>query len=145
MTRVQKERFFNEEDYVRMKDFYILDKTENGTWLPSDMLVLHPLPRVNEIAVEVDDDPESCLFQAGSICCLCTYGSDSDTSGGKKYVKCRSVKSEGVVLDHIEAGKEHGHLSLSETGSAGLLCCHHQKCPQRQNGQKRYHQSRMSD
>ena len=58
MTRVQKERFFNEEDYVRMKDFYILDKKKLEL-APSDMLILHPLPRVNEIAVEVDDDPRA--------------------------------------------------------------------------------------
>ena len=56
MTRVQKERFFNEEDYVRMKDFYVLDQ-EKLALAPEDMYVLHPLPRVNEIAVEVDDDP----------------------------------------------------------------------------------------
>ena len=56
MTRVQKERFFNEEDYVRMKDFYILDKKKMEL-APQDMIVMHPLPRVNEIAVEVDDDP----------------------------------------------------------------------------------------
>lgn len=56
MTRVQKERFFNEEDYVRMKDFYILTK-EKLALAKEDMLVLHPLPRVNEISVEVDDDP----------------------------------------------------------------------------------------
>ena len=56
MTRVQKERFFNEEDYVRMKDFYVLDKTKMKLASP-DMLVLHPLPRVNEIATEVDKDP----------------------------------------------------------------------------------------
>ncbi len=62
MTRVQKERFFDEEDYVRMKDFYILDrkKMELG---PKDMFVLHPLPRVNEIAVEVDDDPRAAYFK----------------------------------------------------------------------------------
>ena len=62
MTRVQKERFFNEEDYVRMKDFYILDKRKMSLARP-DMLVLHPLPRVNEIAVEVDDDPRAAYFQ----------------------------------------------------------------------------------
>ena len=62
MTRVQKERFFNEEDYVRMKDFYILDnkKMEHA---PQDMIVMHPLPRVNEIAVEVDDDPRAAYFK----------------------------------------------------------------------------------
>ncbi|MDO4298049.1 MAG: aspartate carbamoyltransferase [Lachnospiraceae bacterium] len=62
MTRVQKERFFNEEDYVRMKDFYILDKTKMELAKP-DMLVLHPLPRVNEISVEVDDDPRAAYFK----------------------------------------------------------------------------------
>ena len=61
MTRVQKERFFNEEDYVRMKDFYILDKKKMQL-APSDMFVLHPLPRVNEISVEVDDDPSEQLI-----------------------------------------------------------------------------------
>ena len=70
MTRVQKERFFNEEDYVRMKDFYILDK-EKMALAPDDMLVLHPLPRVNEISTEVDDDPACRLFQTGSVRCLC--------------------------------------------------------------------------
>lgn len=62
MTRVQKERFFNEEDYVRMKDFYILDKSKMELAGP-DMLVLHPLPRVNEIAVEVDNDPRAVYFK----------------------------------------------------------------------------------
>ena len=61
MTRVQKERFFNEEDYVRMKDFYILDKKKMEL-APQDMIVMHPLPRVNEIAVEVDDDPRAAYF-----------------------------------------------------------------------------------
>ena len=62
MTRVQRERFFNEEDYVRMKDFYILDK-EKMNLAKEDMLVLHPLPRVNEISVEVDDDPRAVYFK----------------------------------------------------------------------------------
>jgi aspartate carbamoyltransferase catalytic subunit len=62
MTRVQKERFFNEEDYVRLKDFYILtpDKLE---FAKENMLILHPLPRVNEIAVEVDRDPRAAYFK----------------------------------------------------------------------------------
>lgn len=62
MTRVQKERFFNEEDYIRLKDFYILDdaKMQNAK---SDMLVLHPLPRVNEISVDVDSDPRAVYFK----------------------------------------------------------------------------------
>ena len=62
MTRVQKERFFNEEDYVRMKDFYILDK-EKMAMAPKDMLVMHPLPRVNEIATEIDEDPRAVYFK----------------------------------------------------------------------------------
>ncbi|MCI8561581.1 MAG: aspartate carbamoyltransferase [Dorea sp.] len=62
MTRVQKERFFNEEDYVRMKDFYILD-AKKMELAPKDMYVLHPLPRVNEISVEVDSDPRAAYFR----------------------------------------------------------------------------------
>ena len=62
MTRVQKERFFNEEDYLRMKDFYILDKAKMAL-AKENMLVLHPLPRVNEISVEVDNDPRAAYFK----------------------------------------------------------------------------------
>ena len=62
MTRVQKERFFNEEDYIRLKDFYILTKAKMDL-AKKDMLVLHPLPRVNEISVEVDDDPRAVYFK----------------------------------------------------------------------------------
>ncbi len=62
MTRVQKERFFNEEDYVRLKDFYILNK-EKMKLAKQNMLILHPLPRVNEISVEVDDDPRAAYFK----------------------------------------------------------------------------------
>ena len=62
MTRVQKERFFNEEDYVRLKDFYILTKAKMEL-APEDMIVLHPLPRVHEISVEVDDDPRAVYFK----------------------------------------------------------------------------------
>ena len=61
MTRVQRERFFNEEDYIRLKDSYILD-SEKMKLAPEKMIVLHPLPRVNEIAVEVDDDPRAKYF-----------------------------------------------------------------------------------
>ena len=62
MTRVQKERFFNEEDYIRMKDCYILDKKKMEL-ARDDMFVLHPLPRVNEISVEVDNDPRAAYFK----------------------------------------------------------------------------------
>ena len=62
MTRVQRERFFNEEDYIRMKDFYILNKAKMDL-AKDDMIVMHPLPRVNEISVEVDDDPRAAYFK----------------------------------------------------------------------------------
>jgi aspartate carbamoyltransferase catalytic subunit len=62
MTRVQKERFFNEEDYVRLKDYYVLD-TDKMTLAKDDMIILHPLPRVNEISVEVDNDPRAVYFR----------------------------------------------------------------------------------
>lgn len=62
MTRVQRERFFNEEDYIRLKDFYVLDKAKMDL-ARKDMLVLHPLPRVNEISVEVDQDPRAVYFK----------------------------------------------------------------------------------
>lgn len=61
MTRVQRERFFNEEDYIRLKDFYILDK-QKLSLARDDMYILHPLPRVNEISTEVDDDPRAKYF-----------------------------------------------------------------------------------
>lgn len=62
MTRVQKERFFNEEDYIRLKDFYILNK-EKMALAKESMYILHPLPRVNEISVEIDDDPRAAYFR----------------------------------------------------------------------------------
>ncbi len=62
MTRVQRERFFNEEEYIRVKDFYILDQAKLEL-AKKDMLVLHPLPRVNEISVEVDEDPRAVYFK----------------------------------------------------------------------------------
>lgn len=62
MTRVQRERFFNEEDYIRLKDSFILD-AEKMKYARKDMYVLHPLPRVNEIATEVDDDPRAVYFK----------------------------------------------------------------------------------
>lgn len=62
MTRVQQERFFNEADYIRLKDSYILDK-EKMEYAKKDMCILHPLPRVNEISTEIDDDPRACYFK----------------------------------------------------------------------------------
>ena len=105
MTRVQKERFFNEEDYVRMKDFYILDKKKMEL-APQDMIVMHPLPRVNEIAVEVDDDPRAAYFKQAQYAV---------------YARNVGQLNEGVVLDHIEAGKSmsiYHYLKLDQ-----LDCC----------------------
>ena len=62
MTRVQKERFFNEADYLRLKDTYILTP-EKLTGAKDDLSILHPLPRVNEISVAVDEDPRACYFE----------------------------------------------------------------------------------
>lgn len=62
MTRVQRERFFNEEDYLRLKDYYILNK-EKLKKAKQDLCIMHPLPRVNEISTEVDDDPRACYFK----------------------------------------------------------------------------------
>ena len=62
MTRVQRERFFNEEDYLRLKDYYILDKAKLKK-AKKDLCIMHPLPRVNEISIEVDDDPRACYFK----------------------------------------------------------------------------------
>ena len=62
MTRVQRERFFNEADYIRLRDCYILDM-DKLKFAKEDLCILHPLPRVNEIAVEVDDDPRACYFR----------------------------------------------------------------------------------
>ena len=62
MTRVQRERFFNEEDYIRLKDFYILTR-QKLSLAKEDLHVLHPLPRVNEISIEVDDDPRAAYFK----------------------------------------------------------------------------------
>lgn len=72
MTRVQKERFFNEQDYIRLKDTYILDlkKLEKSK---SDLIVMHPLPRVNEIAIEVDDDPRAKYFDQVKTDVLCVW------------------------------------------------------------------------
>ena len=62
MTRVQKERFFNEEDYLRLKDYYILNKSKLEK-AKKDLCIMHPLPRVNDISTEVDDDPRACYFK----------------------------------------------------------------------------------
>jgi aspartate carbamoyltransferase catalytic subunit len=62
MTRVQRERFFNEEDYIRLKDTYVLNLEKMET-AKNELIILHPLPRVNEISIEVDDDPRAAYFK----------------------------------------------------------------------------------
>ena len=72
MTRVQKERFFNEEDYVRLKNSYILTLEKMKLAKP-DMAVLHPLPRVNEIDLDVDDDPRAAFLSRYRTACMCVW------------------------------------------------------------------------
>ena len=100
---MQRERFFNEEDYVRMKDFYILDKAKMAL-AREDMLVLHPLPRVNEIS-RSRCRPKSSLFQTGTVRCLCKNGIDFKLVRISRLMLNVGRLSEGVVLDHIKAGK----------------------------------------
>lgn len=103
MTRVQKERFFNEEDYVRMKDFYILDR-QKMELAKEDMYILHPLPRVNEIAVEVDDDPRAAYFKQAQYGVYVRMADSHITGGGCNMLNVGALR-EGYVLDHIKAGK----------------------------------------
>ena len=93
MTRVQRERFFNEEDYIRLKDYYVLDK-KKMTLAKDDMLVLHPLPRVNEIAYDVDENPKAYYFQQAQnglyarqaiLCDVLGITLDEVIEDGKKY------------------------------------------------------------
>ncbi|MBP5292383.1 MAG: aspartate carbamoyltransferase, partial [Lachnospiraceae bacterium] len=91
MTRVQKERFFNEEDYIRLRDFYILNE-EKMELAKKDMHILHPLPRVNEISVEVDKDPRAAYFKQVQ------YG---------LYVRMALILT---LLDKTDAHMNHGLL-----------------------------------
>ena len=103
MTRVQRERFFNEEDYIRLKDRYILD-AEKMTYAKDDMLVLHPPPRVNEISVEVDKDPRAAYFRQVQSGVYGSDGLDYETFGGGAMLNISGI-NEGYVIDHIQAGK----------------------------------------
>ncbi|MEI3280884.1 MAG: aspartate carbamoyltransferase [Eubacterium ramulus] len=111
MTRVQKERFFNEEDYIRMKDFYILDKTKMEL-APEDMLVLHPLPRVNEISTEVDDDPRAVYFKQAQYGVYVRMALDSYIirSGGISNVK-RRCNQRRFCIRPYQSRHEPFHLS----------------------------------
>ena len=103
MTRVQKERFFNEEDYVRMKDFYILDK-QKMELAKEDMYILHPLPRVNEISVEVDSDPRAAYFRQAQYGVYVRMALILTLLRWKYMLNVGALR-EGYVLDHIKAGK----------------------------------------
>ena len=134
MTRVQKERFFNEEDYVRLKDFYILDKAKMAL-AREDMLVLHPLPRVNEISVEVDDDPRASYFKQvqygvyARMALILTLLDIHVEEGVSTDVKCRTYTGR-LRAGSYSGREEHGHISLSASGQTGLLCSDHQERPQ---------------
>ena len=79
--------------------------------MPSDdMFVLHPLPRVNEISVEVDNDPRAAYFKQVTVRRIRSYGSDHDFTGGGKTMLNISGLKEGIVLDHIQAGQQPGYL-----------------------------------
>ncbi len=102
MTRVQRERFFNEDEYVRLKDSYILTPEKLKT-AKASLSILHPLPRVNEISVAIDDDPRAVLFQAGAERQIYAYGADSEAAGGGS-MNIDAIRN-GIVIDHIRAGK----------------------------------------
>lgn len=88
MTRVQKERFFNEADYIRLKDTYILDKSKLALARP-DLSILHPLPRVNEISVEVDDDPRACYSDKHSTANMSEWHSSWTFSDSTRILRHR--------------------------------------------------------
>ena len=140
MTRVQRERFFNEEDCIRMKDCYILDKRR---WILPVMICLCSIRfRVNEISVEVDNDPRAALLQTGSVRRIRPYGSDHDFTGGGKTMLNISGLKEGFVLDHIRAGRSmdiYFKLGLDKLDCRWLSS----KCAQQQqDGTQGHHQDR---
>ena len=123
MTRVQKERFFNEEDYIRLKNSYVLTKEKMGLAKP-DMAVLHPLPRVNEIALDVDDDPRAAYFEQvqNGVYWACT------TPRQRRKTDMLNIDEiqNGLVIDHIKAGTAIGLMDLlgikdNRTASVALI------------------------
>ena len=114
MTRVQKERFFNEDDYLRLRDTYILDEEKLQLAKPS-MAVLHPLPRVNEIAVDVDDDPRAAYFEQVKNGMLVRMALESTVVGDElpgyeplnprrfSLMEVTSIQN-GIIIDHVPAG-----------------------------------------
>ena len=112
MTRVQKERFFNEEDYVRLKNSYILTKEKMALAKP-DMAVLHPLPRVNEITLEVDDDPRAAYFEQVQNAVYVRMALIMTLLGSRTpRLKRRATEmlnideiQNGIVIDHIKQAR----------------------------------------
>ena len=115
MTRVQKERFFNEEDYIRLKNSYILTKEKMDLAKP-DMAVLHPLPRVNEIALDVDDDPRAAYFEQVQngvyvrMALIMTLLGLRDPKHLRRKTDMLNIDEiqNGIVIDHIKAGTAIG-------------------------------------
>ena len=103
MTRVQRERFFNEEDYIRMKDCYILNKKKMEL-ARDDMFVLHPLPHVNEISVEVDNDPRAADFKQVQYGVYVRMALIMTLLEVETMLNISGLK-EGLFLDHIQAGR----------------------------------------
>ncbi len=133
MTRVQKERFFNEEDYIRLKNSYILTKEKMGLAKP-DMAVLHPLPRVNEIALDVDDDPRAAYFEQVQngvyvrMALIMTLLGLRDPRHLRRKTDMLNIDEiqNGIVIDHIKAGTAIGLMDLlgiagNRTASVALI------------------------
>ena len=111
MTRVQQERFFNEDDYLRLRDTYILDEDKLSKAKPS-MAVLHPLPRINEIAVEVDADPRAAYFEQVKNGMLMRMALESSLVGDQlpgyehstprrfSLMEVTSIQN-GIIIDHV--------------------------------------------
>ena len=126
MSRVQRERFISEEEYLRLKDYFILTADKMRLAKP-DMIVMHPLPRINEIATEVDADPRAAYFRAGQIRHVYPHGAHHEPAGrgraarmktgslqeGSNMINVSKLK-EGIVIDHIRAG--HGYKIFQQLG-----------------------------
>ena len=145
MTRVQRERFFNEEDYLRLKDSYILtpEKLKNAK---PDLRILHPLPRVNEISVAVDDDPRACYFkqvQYGKYIRMALILKLLDIAEREGIIMIIDSIQNGIVIDHISRRQRPWSIyKHSGPGRAGLHRGHHEERHQRQAGPQGHHQDR---
>ena len=135
MTRVQRERFFNEADYVRLKDSYILDRDKLAL-ARGDLVVMHPLPRVNEISQAVDSDPAPATSSRCSTVNSCARRSSS-SYWRRKHEHRRHSKRLCDRPYPLRQGDDH--LPLPAAGQAGLLGRHHQKRQEPTHGSQGYH------